>query len=133
MSGGFQLLFSHLFLLSFVPAAVAGSLNARFRQRSACWVWVLPTMLLTFAVLRYPHSLLGKSHPGIEHYFGDVSIPEFRSFEEMAHYLGPWTSSFVDQLNYTAPFYAGIGYALAAWISMRWRFYSLGQQEAEVE
>ena len=131
MSAGIQLMYSHLFVLSFVPAAVAGSLNARFRQRAACWVWILPALLLLIVVARFPHSVLDQSWPGISYYFGDVEVPEYSNFQEMWQRVGPWLFRLLAQKNYTAPFYAGVGYSLAAWASMRWRFYSLGQQEAE--
>jgi hypothetical protein len=131
MSAGIQLMYSHLFVMSFVPAATAGSLNARFRQRSAWWVWVVPTVLLVVVLMRYPHSLLDQSWPGISYYFGDVEVPEYSNFFEMGQRIGPWMFRLLAQKNFTAPFYAGIGYSLAAWASMRWRFYSLGQREAE--
>ena len=132
LSAGFQLTFSHLFVLSFVPAAVAGSLNARFRQSSAYWVWILPACLLGLAIARFPHSLLDQSWPGISHYFGDVAVPEFHSYQEMSQRMGPWIQRSLDQKNLTAPFYAGIGYSVAAWASMRWKFYSLGKEAPPV-
>ena len=51
-----QLLLSHIFLFSFVPAFFAGLMNYRYKQTSALFVWVVPTLVLGYQFCTFPTS-----------------------------------------------------------------------------
>jgi hypothetical protein len=61
---------------------------------------------------------------GLHHYFdATFEIPEYHSYQEMFQlYAGnPDVFRGFDQLHFTAPFYAAIGYSLATLLSIRWK------------
>src|ERR1700736_3386643 len=45
-SGRFEYLYSHLFGFSFIPASLAGLVNARFKHKAAQFVWLAPAAIL---------------------------------------------------------------------------------------
>ena len=120
----FQFLFSHLLVLSFVPAFVAGLANVRLRQKVAAYVWLVPSAILAYKLLTYPTVSVFQSRAmsAFHQYFeGGFLIPEYRNWQEF------WsvTASNADmergmaQLHFTAPFYAGVAYSVARWIGAR--------------
>jgi hypothetical protein len=121
-----EFLFSHLFAFSFVPAFVAGLVNARFRQRVAAYVWLLPASVLAYKLATF-HSvgsvlLHSQTFPALRYYFGsELLIPEYHNWQEFWSMAAGSQDMFrgADQLSFTAPFYAGFGYSLAAWFCLR--------------
>jgi hypothetical protein len=118
--------FSHVFMFSFTPALIAGVMNARFKHKAALLVWIVPTAVLVYKLATFssPHSVLysSSSSPVWHYYFGgDFFIPQFHSWREFWDAAGsnPDMARGMAQLTFTAPFYAGFAYSLAAWISRR--------------
>ena len=123
-SGGFEFLFSHLFAFSFIPAFFSGLMNARFRHKVAEYVWLVPTTILVykFATFAAPSVLQSHFSGAFHEYFGGgFLIPEYRDWREFWSIAGsnPDMARGMIQLKFTAPFYAGVGYSVAAWIAGR--------------
>lgn len=123
-SGRFEYLYSHLFVFSLVPAFVAGLVTARFKHKAAQFVWLLPAVILgyKFATFPSPSVLQSQFSAAFHQYFGGgFSIPDFRAWRDFWSIVGSnpdWTRGEA-QIKFTAPFYAGVGYSLAAWICRR--------------
>jgi len=123
-SGRFEFLFSHVLVFSLVPAILSGLINARFKHKAAQFVWVVPAVVLAYKFATFPSaSVLESRFPAAFHqYFeGGFLIPEYRNWQEFWSLVGSsadMTRGMV-QMNYTAPFYAGIGYSIAAWFGAR--------------
>ena len=123
-SSNSEFLFSHILAFSFVPAFIVGLINARFKHRAARFVWLVPTVILSYKFLTFtPPSLLqGQFSVSFHQYFGGgFLVPEFRNWHDFWTTVGSNSDMKrgMAQLNYTAPFYAGIGYSVAAWIGQR--------------
>jgi hypothetical protein len=123
-SGRFEFLFSHILVLSFIPAFFSGLINARFRHKAAQFVWLVPAAILAYKFVTFPApSVLQTRFPAAFHqYFGNgFVIPEFRNWRELFSIAGSNSDMTrgMAQLQFTAPFYAGVGYSLAAWIGRR--------------
>jgi len=112
----FEFFFSHLLAFSFIPAFVAGFVNARFRHAVAEFVWVVPCAILAYRIAIYAHtsSVLYSSSgipQGFYHYFdSEFSIPSYSDYKEMFQSFSGNPDVFrgLDQLHYTAPFYASL-------------------------
>jgi len=122
-SSRFEFLFSHIFAFSFIPAFLFGFSNARFKHKAAQFVWVVPTVTLAYKFATFPASSVLQSQfaAAFHQYFGSgFLIPEYRDWHEFWSIASSYdmTRGMV-QLKFTAPFYAGVGYSLAAWISCR--------------
>jgi uncharacterized membrane-anchored protein YitT (DUF2179 family) len=128
-ASGFEFLFSHLLAFSFGLGFVAGFVNARFRHAAAQFVCAVPLVVLAYKIITFPHAvsvLYGTSvvSAALHHYFDwTFNIAEFRSYEEMFRIASgnPDVPRGLDQLHFTGPFYAGIGYGIASFICMRWK------------
>ena len=123
-SGSFQFLYSHIFAFSFVPAFAAGLANARFKHKVAQFVWLLPAVILTYKFLTFQAVSVFQSQTSAafhQYFGGGFSIPEFRDWDEFWRIVGsnPDMLRGMAQLDFTAPFYAGVGYSVAAWIGRR--------------
>src|SRR5580658_8150551 len=121
-SSRYEFLFSHLFAFSFVPAVVVGLVNARFKHKAAQFVWVVPTAILAYKFLTFPAPSVFPSQfsAAFHRYFeGGFLIPEFRDWHDFWAMVGPDMMRGRVQLYFTASFYAGIGYSVAAWIGRR--------------
>jgi hypothetical protein len=124
-SSGFEFLFSHILALSFIPALVAGLANARFKHKVAWFVWLVPAAILTYKFLTFPTPSVFQSQFAAawhQYFGGGFSIADFRgSAREFLMFVGsnPGIRRGLEQLNVTAPFYAGLGYSLAAWVGQR--------------
>jgi hypothetical protein len=123
-SGRFEFLFSHILALSFVPAFLSGLINARFKHKAAQFVWLVPAAILMYKFVTFPApSVLQGQFPAAFHqYFGSgFVVPEFRNWHELFLIAGSNSDMTrgMAQLRFTAPFYAGAGYSLAAWIGCR--------------
>jgi hypothetical protein len=121
-----EFLFSHLLLLSFVPGFFAGLLSSRIMPKYAQLVWIVPTALLAYKLTTFHGPVWGlsggQSWPALHHFFGGgFLIPEYRDWHEFWEFAGsnPDVSRGMAQLNFTAPFYAGLAYSLAAWLQQR--------------
>jgi hypothetical protein len=123
-SSRFEFLYSHIFALSFAPAFFAGLINARFKHKAAQFVWLVPTVLLAykFATFPAPSVLQSQSAAAFHQYFGGgFVIGEFRNWREFWNTVESNSEMMrgMAQMSYTAPFYAGIAYSVAAWIGRR--------------
>jgi hypothetical protein len=58
-----------------------------------------------------------------EYFAGGFIIPEFHSYEELFQFVAPNPDAMrgMEQLRYTAPVYAAIGYSIGAWYAIRFR------------
>jgi hypothetical protein len=123
-SSGFEFLFSHLFVFSAFPAFVAGLVNARFRHKAAEFVWVVPTAVLAYKLITFPAAtsvFQSSASPVLHQYFGGgFLIPEYRDWPDFWRIVAsdPDVLRGLAQVTFTAPFYAGLAYSAAAWISL---------------
>jgi hypothetical protein len=132
-SSSFEFVFSHIFAFSFVPALFAGLTNASFKHKAAQYVWLVPAIVLAYKFATFPtpmRSVLDNapSFPNFSgafhEYFGrDFLIGEYRDWGEFWRMVSgnPDMIRGMTQLRVTAPFYAGIGYCLAACVALRFR------------
>ncbi len=123
-SGRFEFLFSHILAFSFIPAFLCGLVNARFKHKAAQFVWIVPTIVLVYKYLTFPAaSVFANQASGAFHYYfgGSFLVPEFRNLPELFEIAGSGSDMTrgMAQLKFTAPFYAAVGYGLAAWIGRR--------------
>lgn len=122
-SSQFEFLSSHLLAFSFVPAFLTALVNARFKHRVAQFVWLVPTAILAykFATFPAPSVLQNQLSAAFHQYFGGgFLIGEFRSWDDLRSlYSNPDMTRCMAQFFYTAPFYAGVGYSVGAWIGCR--------------
>ena len=113
-----QFLYSNLFALTFVPGALAGLINAKYRHRIASFVWTIPLVLLLYKLCVFPTSVMQDHWRLALRYYFDPHfvIPEFHSYKEMFSLMTPGSDMVrgVDQLYVTGFLYAGLGYSLAA-------------------
>ena len=133
-SSSFQFLFSHIFEFSFVPALIAGSTNAGFKHKAAQYVWLVPAGVLAYEFVTYPtppRSVL-ESAPSVfptfsaafhQYFGGGFLIGEYRDWHDFLRLVSsnPDITRGMTQLKFTAPFYASVGYSLAAWIAPRFQ------------
>jgi len=123
LGGEYQFFFSHLLLLCFIPGFVSGFLNARFRHRVACYVWIVPTVVLAVSVvIQFPEVLFEHElGPALQYYFGShFNLPEFKTYGEL--FRSGYNRDFfrgLAQFQTTAPLYASVAYSFAACLSMR--------------
>jgi hypothetical protein len=133
-SSSFQFLFSHIFEFSFIPALVAGLANAKFKHKAAQYVWLVPTIVLAYEFVTFPiaprsvldsaSSVFPKFSAAFHQYFaGDFLIGEYRDWSDFWSTVrsNPDMMRGMTQLRVTAPFYAGVGYCLAAWSALRFQ------------
>jgi len=92
-----------------VGAYLRWKLYRRWGHRSMLWVWILPGVVLTYAVIAVPtfspwSSSLADTGP-LSHYFGWGCQADYRCY---------------DQLTFTQRFYTSVAYSLGAlWASHR--------------
>jgi hypothetical protein len=123
-SSRLEFFFSHMFAFSFNPAFAGGLGNARFKHKAAEFVWIVPTVILICKFLTFPASSVFQRQfsAALHQYFGGgFLIPGARDWHEFFSMAG---SSYdmgrgMAQYQFTAPFYAGVGYSVAAWIGRR--------------
>jgi hypothetical protein len=118
----FQFVFSHVFLFSFYPALATAFLYAHwYKHRIAYFVWAIPLAILAVKFFTFPTTtsvLAGSSShlaAAFHQYFGgDFLIGGFRTYGEMFEMAAsnPDMARGMEQHNFTAPFYAAIGYAI---------------------
>lgn len=120
--GRLQFLLSHLFAFSFIPAFCAGLISHKYRSAVAAWVWIPPALVLLYHFLTLPTSTLQNHFAAAYHQFfsADFNLPEYRDYREMFAGLSPDILRAAEQLRFTAPFFAGIGYSMASLLSMRY-------------
>ena len=123
-SSSFEFLFSHLLAFSFLPAFLCGLINAKFKQKVAQFVWLVPTLILAYKFVTFPAPSVLQSQlaAAFHQYFGsEFVIGEFRNWNELFEIASTNSDMTrgMTQLQFTAPFYAGVGYSLAAWIGRR--------------
>jgi len=132
-SGRFQFFFSHLLAFSFIPAFISGLANARFRHRVAEFVWLVPTVVLAYKFVTFPAQSVFQSQfsAAFHQYFGGgFIIPDASNFHDLFAFSANYDMMRgMAQHQFTAPFYAGIGYSLAAWVTRRT---GLRQRAAEI-
>jgi hypothetical protein len=84
------------------------SFRRRFQHHSMLWVWVLPFLILCYAVIAGPIIML---HPD------SIIAQAGGGFSPLSHYFGRGCDPrdlCLDQLMFTMPFYASVAYALGA-------------------
>jgi hypothetical protein len=126
-SGGLEFLFSHMFAFSFFPALLTGMVNGKFKHRVAEFVWLIPAAVLAYKLVTFPSAssvlVQNESWSAFHHYFGGgFMIPQssnWRDFWAAVSSNGDDAIRGMDQFKFTAPFYAGVAYSLAAWIAIR--------------
>ena len=126
-SSGLGLLFSHLFAFAFVPAFIAGLVNAKFKHRAAEFVWIVPAVVLVYEIIAFQGTSSVLDHDrflAFHYYFGSTFLlPDSHGWGSKTYWDAVRTSSDVvralAQMKFTAPFYAGIAYSLASWIGIR--------------
>ena len=121
---GFEFLLSHIFAFSFIPAFAVGLVNSRFKHSVAQFVWLVPTVVLAYKFRTFPAPSVFQSqfHPAFHQYFGGgFLIPDFQNWHDFSTIVrtNPDLMRGRAQLDFTAPFYAGIGYSVATWIGHR--------------
>lgn len=127
----FQFAFSHLFMFSFWPAVIVGFVYSQwFRHRVTFFVWIVPVVVLTYKFLTFPAATVFQSHFDVtfhQYFGGGFIIPEWSSYEELFKIAGsnPDMPRGMEQLRYTAPVYAAVGYALGSVLAMRFRVEAL--------
>ena len=120
-----EFLYTHLLFFSFVPAFLTGLVNARFKHRVAEFVWIVPTLVLLYKLVTFPEmgSVLvhTSSWPALHEYFGGgFLIAEFHNWTQYAQlFSNPDMLRGMTQRTFTAPFYGGVAYSLAAMIGRR--------------
>jgi hypothetical protein len=120
----FQFAFSHLLFFSFFPAVIVGFAYAQwYPHRVALFVWAVPFAILAYEFSAFPAGVL-ENHFAVafhEYFGGGFVIGEFHSYRELfALAASPDMRRGMQQLNFTAPLYAGIGYSLGTWLGMRY-------------
>lgn len=133
-SSSFQFGFSHIFEFSFIPGLIAGLANAKFKHKAAQYVWLVPTIVLAYKFVTFPmpprsvldsvSSAFPRFSAAFHQYFGGgFLIDEFRDWGDFWRMVSsnPDMMRGMTQLQITAPFYAGVGYCLAAWIALRFQ------------
>ena len=128
-SDSYGLLFSHLFVFAFVPAFVAGLVNAKFKHKAAEFVWIVPAAVLVYELFAFQgaSSVLDQNgFSAFHYYFGSTFLlPDVHTYGwgSKAYWeavrSSPDVGRALAQLKFTAPFYAGVAYSLASWIGIR--------------
>ena len=84
-------------------AYLGWKLYSRWQHRSMLWVWILPVLVLTYAVIAIstlsPWSYSPSDTGPLSHYFGWGCQADYRCY---------------DQLTFTEPFYTSVAYSLGA-------------------
>jgi len=147
-SGSLQFLFSHVFALSFIPGFLAGLANARFKHKVAQYVWLAPAIILAYKIFTFPapaQSVFAswfslhqqQLSSAFQQYFGGGFV--IREHSDYSDFWSIWRSNpdmarGMGQLRFTAPFYAAVGYCLAACIALRTQLHSkLGKRVKDWE
>ena len=118
-----QFAFSHLFLFSFFPAVlIAFIFSVWYPHRVALFVWIVPVVILAYKVVTFPATAFQDHWVAAFHeYFGsEFIIGDFHSYQELFRLYG--SSDIprgIEQLHFTAPVYAAIGYGTGAWLAIR--------------
>jgi hypothetical protein len=118
----FQFLFSHLFLFSLFPALIVGFAYAQwYPHRVALFVWAVPLAILVYKFSTFPTTAFENHFAAAFHeYFGGgFLIAEFHSYRELFQLAAsPDMRRGMQQLNFTAPVYAAIGYSVGTGFGM---------------
>ena len=119
----FQFAFSHLFLFSFFPAILIGFPYAQwYPHRVALFVWIVPLAILVYKIIAFPTTAFEDhwTRAFHEYFGGGFLIPEFHSYRDLFQLAAtPDALRGMQQFNFTAPFYAAIGYSIGTWLGMR--------------
>jgi hypothetical protein len=90
-------------------------LGSRLRHRAMIWVWVLPLIVLSYAVIAIPTMTPSLVPPKLRAGVGQ---------SRLVHYFGHGcaaTDRCTDQLGITMPFYASLSYSLEALLAWKLR------------
>ena len=90
-------------------------------NRVALFVWVVPLVILIYKFCVFPTTAFENHFPAAFHeYFGGgFLIEEFHSYRELFQLYGnPDMRRGMQQLNFTAPVYAAIGYSVGTWLGI---------------
>jgi hypothetical protein len=96
-------------------------INVRFQHKAAQFVWIVPTVILVYKIATFTDVFVLQGPLGgpLHQYFGTTfSVPEATNWREFWNIVSsPDMLRGRAQREFTAPFYAGIGYSLAALVS----------------
>ncbi len=113
--GNLQFYFKHLFWLTVIPALLVGYMNSKYRHAAALWVWLVPAILLLAKLATFQSSsvLTGSGwREAFAYYFSsNWQIP---TFPQDLRFNVAGMRVFLSQVDYSAPFYAGMAYSVAA-------------------
>jgi len=127
----FQFEFSHLFGFTFIPPFVAGLINSRRGRYPALFVWIIPTVVLAYKLIAFHTTLFQDHYTAAFHYYfaGGFLIGEFHNYQDLFTVVvaNPGAIRGLEQLRFTGPFYAGVGYSLAALVAPRVQLSALVQ------
>jgi len=122
-TSGFQFFFTHLMAFSAIPAfVVAFVVGQRFRHSAAFFVWTVPAAVLIYKIAVFePVSALAPHWTAamFQYFGGNFHIEEFHSWKQLFEIavVNADLTRGLEQLRYTAPLYAAIGYSVGAFIS----------------
>ena len=95
-----------------------GAANIHFRRIPALFVWIVPAAVLAYKVVTFPTTLFQDHYSVALHYYfgGGFSFGEFQNYRELFTIVAasPDATRAIEQSRFTGPFYAGLGYSLAA-------------------
>jgi hypothetical protein len=105
----------HLELVSIIPALVVGYVVSRYFEKSSSWVWILPTIILSYKLSTFtdPHaSVFASDHwAGFSYYFLiQQHMPTLNDFG----FSGSDPIRVAAQMTVVAPFYSGVAYSIGA-------------------
>ena len=116
-------MFSNLLTLTLIPGLCVGFINAKYKHKAALFVWIVPTVVLMYHLFAFPTAVF-QDHwsSAFRYYFaGGFQISEFYSYRDLFTKIAGSADlrRGLAQLNSTGPFYAAIGYSLAALLAPR--------------
>jgi hypothetical protein len=117
-SGPFQFFLSHIFGFSFLPALLLGLINSRFKHKAAQFVWLVPAVILAYKFVTFPapSAFASQFSAAFHQYFaGGFLLPRSWRVSDMMDF-SPELLRCLAQIQFAAPFYAGVGYSIAAWM-----------------
>lgn len=117
----FQFFYSHLFMLSILPAICLAIVNIRYEQKTALFVWLLPSTILAYKFFTF-HSGIFQSQIGgayHEYFSSNFVIPAYRNYREMFQGVNSDLLRGAEQARFTSPFFASIAYTIVALIGWR--------------
>jgi hypothetical protein len=97
--------------------------NARFKHPVSVFTWIVPTCVLFYRLLVFPTSVFDNHFLQAFQYFfnSHFSIREYNDYADLFRIAKSNADLIrgIDQMRFTAPFYAGLAYSMASWVFLR--------------